>query len=495
MIRSFRVRLTLWNVVVIALVLVAFSAGIVYANQARLSSDIDHELFDRAHSPPGGPFGGPPGPRGRGRRGPGGPDDSGNGGNPPDDNSGQAIPPRFNDPVAIRFADVRRPRRFDPDGKPLGQTPDEPFDSRALQLAKTGEALYSNGVYDGEPIRIYTMRIRQGPNEGQLVQVARETGDLDRIWSAQLGTLALFLPGAILGAAAGAFFLTNRAIKPIAQMKEAASAISEKDLSKRLKVEGQDEFAELGVTFNAMVDRLEESFSKLKTAYSDLAEAHETQKRFTADASHELRTPLTRIRLAASAALAETATPEEQRKALQVVDTAAESIGRLVQEMLVLARADAGQLTMQRERIDLRVVATDVLGNFSPENVELAADLQDSPVTILGDCEHLRRVLANLIENALRYTPAGGTITVSVHSEGATARLQVRDTGEGVSAEHLPHLTERFYRADPSRARSDGGVGLGLAICKTIVEAHQGTLQIESTVGQGTTVSVRIPLA
>ncbi|HWA83263.1 MAG TPA: HAMP domain-containing sensor histidine kinase, partial [Fimbriimonadaceae bacterium] len=434
MIRSFRVRLTLWNVAVIALVLLAFSAGIVLTNQARLSADIDRELFDRAHSPPGGPFGGPPGRRGPGRGGPG--DD----GNPPDHDN-QDVPPRFNDPVAIRFADVRRPRRFNPQGKPIGPNQDEPFDAQALQLARTGDPTYTNGTYDGEPIRIYTMRIRQGPNEGQLIQVARETHDLDRIWSAQLGTLALFLPGAILGAAAGAFFLTSRAIKPIAHMKEAASAISEKDLSKRLKVEGQDEFAELGVTFNAMVDRLEESFSKLRTAYDDLEEAHETQKRFTADASHELRTPLTRIRLAASGALSETATPEEQRKALQVVDAAAESIGRLVQEMLVLARADAGQLTIRAERIDLRVVATDVMQTFSPDNVELAADLQDSPVTIMGDEEHLRRVLANLIENALRYTPPGGTIKIAVGADGPMAMLTVSDTGEGVSPEHLPHLT------------------------------------------------------
>lgn len=488
--RSFRVRLTIWNIVVIAIVLIAFSAGIVYANQARLASDIDRELFDRAHSPPG-----PGGPRGPGPfRGPRDGQDGGEGGGPPGGGrDNQSIPPRFNDPAAIRFADVRRPRRFDAQGQPLGQMRDEPFDAKALQTAIRSGPVYSNGVFDGEPIRIYTAPIRQGPNQGQLIQVARETKDLDRIWSAQLWTLALFLPGAILGAAAGAFFLTSRAIKPIAKMKEAAAAISEKDLSKRLVVDGEDEFAELGVTFNAMVDRLEESFSNLKGAYSALEEAHETQKRFTADASHELRTPLTRIRLATSAALAASATPEEQRKALQIADSAAESIGRLVQEMLVLARADAGQLTMQKERIDLRLVATDVLETFSPEGVELVADIQDSPVTIQGDAEHLRRVLTNLIENALRYTHPGGTVKVSARGSHEGALLQVSDTGEGIAPEHLPHLTERFYRADPSRARADGGVGLGLAICKTIVEAHQGELKIESEVGKGTTVSIRLP--
>lgn len=489
MIRSFRVRLTIWNVAVIAVVLFAFSAGIVYSNQARLAADIDRELADRVRNPPPGPFGGPRGPgpfrgpRGGGQGGDGPPDDG------PDN---QAVPPRFNDPAAIRFADVRRPRRFDEQGKPLGQMQDEPFDAKALQAAMRTGPVYTNGVYDGEPIRIYTAPIRQGPNQGQFIQVARETRDLDRIWSAQLWTLALFLPGAILGAAAGAFFLTSRAIKPIAKMREAAAAISERDLSKRLAVDGQDEFAELGVTFNAMVDRLEESFSNLKTAYASLEEAHETQKRFTADASHELRTPLTRIRLATSAALAETATAEDRQKALQIADSAAESIGRLVQEMLVLARADAGQLTMHKERIDLRLVATDVMETFAPTGIELVADIQDSPVMVQGDAEHLRRVLANLVENALRHTHAG-VVKVTVQGVKGAALLQVSDTGEGIAPEHLPHLTERFYRADPSRARADGGVGLGLAICKTIVEAHQGELKIESEVGKGTTVSIRLP--
>lgn len=516
--RSFRARLTFWNVVVIAVVLVAFSAGIVFANQARISADIDRDLADRAlHAPMppgmGGPGGfggggqGGGGQGGQGGQGGGGQGGQGGQGGPPngfdprqdgpDPNfnpRSNDVPPRFNDPVAVRFADVRRPRRFDAQGQPLGQMQDEAFDPKALASALQGTPVYSNGVFGGEPIRIYSFPVRRGPNVGGVVQVARETKDLDQIWSTQLWTLVLFLPGALLGAAAGAFFLTSRATKPLAQMKQAANAISEKDLSQRLAIEGQDEFAELGSTFNAMIDRLEDSFTSLKAAYSSLEDAHETQKRFTADASHELRTPLTRLRLATSSALAESASPVERKKALEVADAAAQSMGRLVQEMLVLARADAGQLSMQKEKLDLRVVVTDVLEPFHPGAVDLVADLQDSPVTVNADPVHLHRVLTNLIENALRYTPAGGSVKVSACSDSHFATLKVSDTGEGIPAEHLPHITERFYRADASRSRADGGCGLGLAICRTIVEAHSGMLDIQSTVGQGTTVSIRLPI-
>ncbi len=498
--QSFRARLTLWNAIVIAIVLVAFSTGIVYANQARLASDIDRELADRAiHVPPqGGPrgFAGASGQAMPGQMPPGNPPD-GSGPSEPGVGVRESgpMPPRFSDPAAIRFADVRRPRLFDESGRPLGFMRDPAFDEASLRRAIGGESVYSNGEFDGEPIRIYSTLLRQGPNAGQAVQVARQVGDLNRIWSAQLWTLLLFIPGAILFAAAGASFLTNRAIRPISQMKEAASAISGQDLSRRLAIEGKDEFAELGQTFNAMVERLEQSFAALQTAYASLEDAHETQKRFTADASHELRTPLTRLRLATSSALAPGATEEDRNRALETADQAAESMARLVQEMLVLARADSGQLTMHRERIDLRVVATDVLQTFLSSGSSLIADLQDSPVTIDGDPEHLRRVLTNLIDNAIRHTPAGGVIKVTVCADEESAWLKVADSGEGIAPAHLPHLTERFYRVEAARSRTDGGVGLGLAICKTIAEAHQGEVTITSELGHGTTVAIRLPIA
>ncbi|HTQ08465.1 MAG TPA: HAMP domain-containing sensor histidine kinase [Fimbriimonadaceae bacterium] len=473
---SFRARLTFWNAVVIVVVLVAFSAGIVYANQHRLAADIDAQLADRAlHAPLPNP---PP---------------------PNQDFDGQAeapnapLPPRFSDPAAIRFADVRRPRAFDPQGQPRGPLRDPPFDPVALRRALRGESVYSDGEFDNEPIRIFTTPIRQGPNQGDVVQVARETSDLHHIWSAQLWTMLLFLPGAVLAAAAGAFFLTSRATRPLANLKRAANAISEQDLSQRLEIEGEDEFAELGETFNAMLHRLDKSFTDLRSAYTELEQAHEAQKRFTADVSHELRTPLTRLRLATSTALSAGSTNEDRTKALKVADQAAESMSRLVQEMLVLARADSGQLKIRHEPIDLRSLAADVLESYAPDGTEMIADLQDSPVKVEGDPDHLQRVLTNLIDNSIRYTPKGGFVKVSVAAEPDWALVSVADSGVGIAAEHLPHLCERFYRVDHARARDDGGAGLGLAICKTIVEAHGGHITFESSPGKGTTVTIRLP--
>jgi signal transduction histidine kinase len=481
-------------------VLVAFAFGVAYANQARLSDSIDRDLRDRAtHLPPDqrmgfGPGNPPPA---------NGPDGQGEDGGPLGPGRRQGLgpgprrqfdqPPDFDDPVAQRFAELRRPRVFSPQGEPLGRDRSEAFDRRSVAAAMKGPPLFSNAVYEGQPIRVFTMRLGPGPGRGNIVQVARDTRELERAWSSQLLTLALFLPVAIIAAALGAFFLTRRATKPIAEMKAAANAISESDLSKRLRVEGEDEFAELGETFNAMVDRLENSFGNLKSAYASLEAAHETQKRFTADASHELRTPLTRLRLATSSALSDRATDAERQKALEVADAAAESMSRLVQEMLVLAKADAGQLRMRQERIDLRVLAAETIDSLTGSGPDVVADMQDSPVNVDGDRDHLQRMLTNLIENAVRHTPVGGTVKVTVCAAEGMACLKVADTGEGVAPEHLPRLTERFYRVDSARAGQDGGSGLGLAICKTIVEAHGGTLEIASQLGKGTQVTVRLP--
>lgn len=463
MIRSFRARLTLWNVVVLAVALIAFSVAVAFANQSRLRGEIDRELQDRAlHAPPEGP------PR------------------PP----GLGAGPRFNDPPAPGF-DLRRPRRFGLDGNPMRPPFDPPFDLRSLRLALTGRPNYADGNFDGAPIRIFTTPFRSP--DGQIrgvVQVARETAQVDRIWASQLVTLAILLPGALALAALGAFFLTGRAMKPIARMEAAAGAISSTDLSRRLNVSGDDEFAQLGATFDAMIERLEGAFHEISAAYRELEAAHETQKRFTADASHELRTPLTRLRLATSAALRPEANDEERAAALRTADDAAQSMTKLVQEMLVLARADAGQLAIRREPLDLRVVVSEALERLPAGGAAIQVHFDEAPVSIVGDPDQIARVVLNLVDNARRHTPAEGRIDVAVSRPGT---LSVSDSGEGIAAAHLPRLGDRFYRVDSARSREDGGSGLGLAICRTILVAHGGTLEIESEIGLGTTVLAKFP--
>lgn len=475
----------------LAVVLVAFGVGLTATNRARLAEQIDRELRDRAQGPrpprqggPGPGFGfggglgnGPGG--GFGRQGPG----------------PQDLPPVQDE--AARIAEIRRPRVFTADGQPAGQSQSPAFDLEALRVALQGRPDFRNIVYRNERVRIFTQP-RRSP-DGEIVgavQVARETRDLDQIWRNQLGTLAWFLPIALLVAAGGAFFLTDRAMRPIGRMRRTADEITARDLGQRLPVEGRDEFAELSRTFNAMLGRLEESFERQRTAYAELETALENQKRFTADASHELRTPLTRMRLATSGGLSPDATPAEQRHALEVADAAALSMSRLVQQLLTLARADAGQLRLQLEPLDLRLPVSEALSMVVGDAEErVVASFPETAVMVEAEADAIRRITANLLENAIRYSPKDVPVQLALRTSAAGAHLVVEDRGEGIAPEHLPHLGERFYRADPARARTDGGCGLGLSICKTLAEAMGGRLAIQSFVGRGTSVEIFLPFS
>ncbi len=488
--RSLRTTLTLWNVAAIVGILVLFGVAVLYASQSVLKGQIDDDLKHRGEETARMEANGPP---------PGGPDFPGFGVGPPDQGPGPGpepprLPPAYLD--ANRVADIRRPRSFDRDGKARGrQRADTPFDKDSLDRSLKGESLYSTVELDGERVRVYSVPVERprGETDG-VVQLARELRDVDLLWESQLRTLLLLIPLAVIGAAGGAFLLTNRALKPIGAVTAAASEISLSDLSRRLEVSGDDELAEMANTFNSMLGRLERSFEDLQTAYADLEFAYENQKRFTADASHELRTPLTRLRLAATAALTGDGNAKELRDALVVADRASESMARLVDQLLTLARADAGQLGLRTSPGDLRVIVAEALEPYQTvEAPQIESSFADHPVSVQADADHLGRVVTNLIDNALRHTPASGKIVVSCSVDGSQAVISIGDTGEGIEASHLPHLFDRFYRVDAARARKDGGSGLGLAICKSIVEAHGGSLVVTSELGKGTSVKVFLP--
>jgi signal transduction histidine kinase len=272
-----------------------------------------------------------------------------------------------------------------------------------------------------------------------------------------------------------------------------AAQIGAQDLSRRLEVTGKDELSELASTFNGMIARLEAAFQQMEQAY-------EQQRRFTADASHELRTPLTTIKANTSLALCGEPTPAEYREALEAADEAADSMNRIVQDLLLLARSDGGQLGLALQAVPLRELLGRAISVVQdPESAELALRLQAEDLAVVGDSHHLARLFVNLLENAIRHTPATGKITVQAEPDPrAPARVAIRvtDTGEGIPAQHLPHVCERFYRVDAARSHgSRGGTGLGLAICQSIVQAHSGTLQISSEIGRGTTVTVTLPRA
>ena len=270
-------------------------------------------------------------------------------------------------------------------------------------------------------------------------------------------------------------------------MTLAAGQIGAQDLSERLPVSGQDEFSELASTFNGMLGRLETAFKRQEKIL-------EQQRRFTADASHELKTPLTVIKGNTSMTLGAHPTEADFRQSMQEIDQAANSMSHLVQDLLLLARSDSGLVSGNRIELLMREILERAISSVRPlGGAPISLDIEDEMLCVQGNEMELTRVFSNLLNNAMRYTPEDGNITVTVRRKGDFAAVCVADTGIGIAAEHLPHLGERFYRIDDSRTRPSGGTGLGLSICKGIVEGHQGTLIFESELGSGTRAWVMLP--
>jgi signal transduction histidine kinase len=345
---------------------------------------------------------------------------------------------------------------------------------QALAEALRGhESTFSTEI-EGQSVRIFT---RPAVARGEIigaVQVAQELNEIQRMRESQIWTLLLFLPIGLAIAAVGAQFLVRRSLGPVAQVTTAASQIGAGDLSQRLDVVGDDEMARLASTFNDMLGRL--------------------QRRFTADVSHELRTPLARLRLTTSNALEGQPSPEAMRQAVETADKSGQVMSRMVQQLLTLARADAGQLSWQPEVLDLRALTADTLGELVlPEKPSVELLAPEEPVYAFVDPDHATRILTNLVENAVRHTPRDGSIRVELASLGDNAVIKVADTGEGIRPEHLDKVWDRFYRADAARSSDTGGSGLGLSIVRSLVDANGGSVEIQSSFGKGTTVTVSLP--
>jgi len=380
------------------------------------------------------------------------------------------------------------PRHFDAAGHPLGRDA-TPWDTQELTRAMTHPA--DRPVFttvtgdDGVLLRVVTRSFPEG-----IVQSAYPLTEVYRAIAGLNSALLLLMPVALLGAGLVGAALTDRVLRRVRAMTHAAAKIGARDLSERLPASGDDEFSALATTFNRLLGRLEAAFSRQQRLV-------EQQRRFTADASHELKTQMTVIKGNTTLLLGGRPSEQTYRESVGEIDRAADTMGKLVQDLLLLARSDDGRLG--RDRIEL--LAREVLERAAarmPQNngdppIRIAVEAEPR---IVGNEEELIRLVANLLDNALRHTPTEGTVTLGARqgTDGAVV-LTVADTGSGITPEHLPHLGERFYRADTARARTDGGTGLGLAICRAIAEAHGGTLAIDSTPGRGTKVVITLPSA
>jgi two-component system OmpR family sensor kinase len=350
-----------------------------------------------------------------------------------------------------------------------------PLDDADQRLRRDASVRWQRGPYREVYVR--------GPGN-TMIRVGRNVmGEQAR--QSRLALQVTLSGGAIfLGGLVGGWWLSGRAIAPIARMSRTASKVSETNLSERMDLEGVDrELEELGTVLNQMLDRLDSAF--------------EQQRRFSADASHELRTPLAVILSSTELALARDREPREYREHLEKCHRAATRMHRLVESLLALARLDARHSTEALTNVDLRVVTGEHLQLLEPlaeqQRVTLEADLW--PCVIRSHADQVGQVVTNLVSNAIRYNRPGGRVMVTLKTEGTDAVLTVADTGQGISEADQPHLFERFYRVHKDRSRSQGGSGLGLAICQRIIVGYGGTLEVESKLGEGSTFKIRLPLA
>ena len=335
---------------------------------------------------------------------------------------------------------------------------------------------------EGIPVRLLTLPVIERGRMIHLVQVAMPLESADMARSRFLLILLGLIPLALGGAGMGGWFLARRALAPVDAMVDTARSIEAEDLSRRIEAaDSTDELGRLAAVLNAMLERLERAFTAVK--------------HFSADAAHELRTPLTILKGELEVALRSPPTPEEYRSVLVSCLEEVDRLSTLVTDLLFLARSDSGSMSIARTPVDLAAVLRDVCAALGAlAEATHITFTHDAPTKLWtrGSEAMLFRLLFNLGENAIKYTPEGGAVTLTLEPHGTQASLSVRDTGAGIAAEEQPHIFDRFYRADPARSR--GGTGLGLALARSIVLAHGGQINVESRVGHGSCFTVRLPL-
>lgn len=392
-----------------------------------------------------------------------------------------ASPADVNKGVLVRLLDVR--------GRLLGETPA----FRALRVPGASVTQPLQGTpwqgtvrsINDQEVRLYS---RTWTAEGKPVAVIQVGESLARLHTLlhQL-VAALLVVGALVLAccAVGSSFLAGRSFAPMKRLAETARKIQAGDVHQRVPVPSvRDEVQYLALTLNEMLDSLDQAFSQ--------------QRRFVADASHELRTPVTVIRNKVEVTLLRPHTQDEYRLVLHSIHAETERLSHLISDLLALARGDEGQARFACEPVHLdkliESVIEDLEGLANARDITVTVEASQ-PVTLIGDEARLIQVLINLLDNAIRYTLPFGHVQVNLSVSGAAARLVIRDTGIGIAPEYLPHIFERFSRADPSRTHTgSSGTGLGLAMVEWIVRGHGGSVEVESQVGLGSCFTVRLPL-
>ena len=351
---------------------------------------------------------------------------------------------------------------------------------KALPPIGGRSAPYTENI-DGRQLRVATSRM-QSAGSVYDAQVAVSLDEILGVMQDFRHLLLWMIPGVLIVACLGGYWLSSRALRPVDEITTVARSIGVQNLSQRIAVPRTgDELARMAQTWNDVLERLDVAVQRIR--------------QFTSDASHELRTPLALIRATAELALRRERDPEGYRNSLRQIEHEAEHMTALTESLLTLARADSDGLGMTMQSTDLSELIHSAVQQYAAlaieKGVTLRAAATQPPVRAAADASGIRRILLILVDNALKHTPAGGTVTVSAAVDAARVTLTVEDTGEGIPAAALPHIFERFYRADPARG-GGSGFGLGLSIAQAIAQAHGSAITVSSTPGAGAHFSLSL---
>jgi heavy metal sensor kinase len=382
------------------------------------------------------------------------------------DEKGQMLKPspRFRTPGAVRR-------------KALPPPPPE------RKISKVEDPVFTTITSEGERFRLAAVSLRDETGDKYVVRVGYPLGPIDEAFE----NLRLFLlaggPLIMAMATLGGWLLARRSLQPVTQITQAARQISAQGLARRIPVRGvKDELDELARTFNEMLERLQRSF--------------EQARNFSFDAAHELRTPLTIIRGETEVALLRDKSAEDLRRVMRSNLEEINRITAIVNDLLMVAQGEGGTLDLRRETVKLSDLAGNIVDTVQAlaEDKEVTLEAAIEPdVQVNGDSLRLSQLLLNLLDNAIKHSSPGQTVRMTLETNGAGPTLKVEDSGCGIAEQDLPHVFDRFFRTDRSRSRQVPGSGLGLSICKWIVDAHGGSIEVASHLGAGSIFTVHLP--
>jgi len=479
---SLRFKLTLWYVLILGILLVSFSTFLYFTLSKSLHRDVDNKLRSLA----------------------------------------ELIASESASPLSkFGFGNLDRALETSMDLKPMGkfiQVLDEsgnigrksdnlrnvqlPISLTALKNASRGAITFeTNHSFGNAPLRVFTFPVLENNHVTRIVQVASSLEDVEDALNTLLIILVIAVPLALLVASLGGQFLANKALSPVDRISKTARMITSQNLNQRIEPSKvKDEISRLIETFNEMISRLDQSFRQIK--------------QFSTDASHELKTPLTILKGEVEVALRKERSPDEY---VQILKSNLEEVNRMsqiVEDLLLLSKADSGEIRLNREDVNLTEILNEVVGQMrrvaQSKNLRLETSNHYEEIHLFGDPLRIRELFLNLIENGIKYTEEGGSIHIGLTKEthlpdgnhsgvakgdqAEFAKVIVSDTGIGIAKDDQERIFDRFFRVDKARSRQEGGSGLGLSICKWIVEAHRGEIKVESNLGKGSRFIVKLPL-